>query len=92
MVISRLPHLMVQMLDFPTVEVEKVGDRRRLASFHRIPQPLEAWLKIAFETYTRRALEFAGAERVMIDFDRSETTGREVGLAIRAMRMHVQWS
>jgi len=91
-VMSRLPRLLVQLFDFPEVTFDATGERARLLEFSRIPQPLEAWLRVGFRVYAQTALELAGARQVVSDFERSEDGPLEMGLRLRTMRMHVSWS
>lgn len=91
-VMARLPQLLVAMFDFPALEVETLGESERLATFQRIPAPLEPWLRVGFSVYTERALRHAGAGEVHTDFTDSSDEGYEAGLRMRTMRMRVRWS
>jgi len=91
-VAKRLPRLLVQMFDFPEVDVVALDGGTRLATFHHIPKPLEHWLRIAFEVYAQTAITLAGGHDVDINFDQSTDEDLKAGLRMRALRMHVSWS
>ena len=91
LVVKRMPQVLVQMFEFPTAEMEMQGERDALVTFHRIPVPLEQWLRIGFSVYGRTALTLAGAKNVALDFDRSSDEGTEAGLRMRTLRMNIRW-
>ncbi|MCR9160590.1 MAG: hypothetical protein ACE37F_21245 [Nannocystaceae bacterium] len=91
LIIRRLPRLLTQLFDFPTVDVDVRGENELIATFSGVPQPLEVWLSIGFSVYTKCAMEAAGAWRVKTDWSGSDDAGSRAGLPLRALRMHVTW-
>lgn len=91
-VMTRLPKVLVQMFDFPTVELRKIGERDRAATFGQVPEVLVPWLEIGFSVYAKTALSLAGADDVRVDFTGSSKRAIEAGVTLSQMKMRVRWS
>jgi hypothetical protein len=88
----RLPRMLTQVLDFGAHEAKQVGPGRVEAQLTGYPAMLWEWYANAFQVYSERALDLAGARDATVLVRQPEPDGARDGVELIRFRMDCQWS